>query len=63
MICLFLVGVTLAELRGYPRVKTHEAVREGRAYFIDFGLSKRFPPVPGFDNGTTAVPFQKNVAL
>ncbi|KAI0093351.1 kinase-like domain-containing protein [Irpex rosettiformis] len=37
------------------------ATRGRRAYIIDFGLSKQFPPISGLTNGTTVVPFQKNV--
>ena len=37
------------------------AVQEGRAYFIDFGISKRFPPLSGFTNGTTTTPFEEGL--
>ncbi|KAI0093347.1 hypothetical protein BDY19DRAFT_421794 [Irpex rosettiformis] len=36
-------------------------IQEKRAYIIDFGLSKQFSPISGLTNGTTVVPFEKDV--
>ncbi|KAI0093349.1 hypothetical protein BDY19DRAFT_421811 [Irpex rosettiformis] len=45
-----------------PHSATGALATQGRrAYIIDFGLSKRFNPLYGFTNGTTLVPFEKDV--